>query len=81
VIHVALTAARGAPRALKFDEIIFDKKIIFVLKIRKNTVFLAQGALSLYYSRMDILREGPSPRGASSVPPFSISFFLRNGSN
>jgi hypothetical protein len=42
-----LTAACGAPRALKFDEIFIDKKIIFVLKIRKNTVFLAQGALSL----------------------------------
>jgi hypothetical protein len=24
-----------------------------------------------------ILREGPSPRGASSVPPFSISFFSK----
>jgi hypothetical protein len=44
-----LTAARGAPRALKFDKIIFDLNFIFilVLKIRKNTVFLAQGALSL----------------------------------
>jgi hypothetical protein len=41
-----LTAARGAPRALKFDENIF-LRIIFVLRIRKNSVFLAQGALSL----------------------------------
>jgi hypothetical protein len=48
VIHVALTAARGgAPRALKFDEIIFFDKKKIVLKIRKNTVVLAQGALSL----------------------------------
>ena len=29
-------------------KLFFDKKIIFVLKIRKNTVFLAQGVLSLY---------------------------------
>ena len=29
-------------------KLFFDKKIILVLKIRKNTVFLAQGALSLY---------------------------------
>jgi hypothetical protein len=48
VIHVALTATRGAPRALKFDKIIFFEKNYLVLKIRKNTVFLAQGALSLY---------------------------------
>ena len=48
MIHVALTAARGVPRALKFDKIIFLIKNIFVLKIRKNTVFHAQGALSLY---------------------------------
>jgi hypothetical protein len=32
-------------------KLFFDKKIIFVLKIRKNTVFLAQGALSLYADR------------------------------
>jgi hypothetical protein len=42
-----LTAARGAPRALKFDKKKIDKKIILYEKIRKNTVFLAQGALSL----------------------------------
>jgi hypothetical protein len=44
-----LTAAHDAPRSLKFDEIVFffGGEIIFVLKMRKNTVFLAQGALSL----------------------------------
>jgi hypothetical protein len=38
--------ARKNPPALQ-RYYFFDKKIIFVLKIRKNTVFLAQGALSL----------------------------------
>jgi hypothetical protein len=44
---VTRTAARGAPRALKYDEIIFLIKKLFFIKNSKNTVFLAQGALSL----------------------------------
>ena len=33
-------------------KLFFDKKIIFVLKIEQNTVFLAQGALSLYAAKI-----------------------------
>jgi hypothetical protein len=32
-------------------------------------------------TKFSILREGSSPHGAPSVPPFSISFSVRNGSN
>jgi hypothetical protein len=42
-----LTAARGAPRALKFDKKKFDKKIILYKKFVRTRFFLAQGALSL----------------------------------
>jgi hypothetical protein len=40
--RVRSNAARGAPRSLKFDKQ-FWGKIIFVLKIRKNTIFSLKG--------------------------------------
>ena len=37
--------------------------------------------VDFFYFYFYFKREGPSPRGTPSIPPFSPSFFLRNGSN
>jgi hypothetical protein len=39
-----------------------------------KTVSIIANSSSFSIFFYSILREGPSPRGASSVPPFSISF-------